>query len=76
MATAAQRRLEFSEFRRLCSQADFDVNEEEAKEAVKMLDKRGSGYVEFDEFVAWFAEQNRDTADTGSNSASPAKAAA
>jgi EF-hand domain pair len=47
-------RLEFSEFRSLCNAADFSLSDEESKRAVQLLDKRGSGYIEFDEFAAWW----------------------
>ena len=40
-----------SEFKRLCDAADFDLTDAEVKKAVEMLDKRASGYVEFDEFA-------------------------
>lgn len=48
-------RLEMSEFKRLCDTADFGLTNEEVKAAISLLDKRGSGYVEFDEFVGWWS---------------------
>lgn len=47
-------RLEFSEFKRLCDDSNFDLSEEEIKVAMDLLDKRGSGYIEFDEFADWW----------------------
>lgn len=44
-------RAEMSEFKRLCDAADFDLTDAEVKKAVEMLDKRASGYIEFDEFA-------------------------
>jgi calmodulin len=48
-------KLEMSEFKKLCDAADFTLSDEEVKAAISLVDKRGSGFVEFDEFVAWWA---------------------
>jgi Ca2+-binding EF-hand superfamily protein len=50
-------RLEWSEFRALCNAADFALSDEESKKAVELLDKRKSGYVEFDEFASWWVSK-------------------
>ena len=50
-------KLEWSEFRALCNSADFSLSDEESKKAVEMLDKRQSGYVEFDEFASWWVSK-------------------
>jgi Ca2+-binding EF-hand superfamily protein len=49
------------------------VSDEEAKAAVKILDKRGSGYIEFDEFVAWWIDA-RGTTSASTNASEAAKA--
>lgn len=51
-----------SEFKRLCDEADFGLTNEEVKAAISLLDKRGSGYVEFDEFVGWWSGVNQPAA--------------
>lgn len=39
------------------SQQNVNLNESELTAAMKLLDKRGSGYVEFDEFVDWWVNK-------------------
>lgn len=39
------------------SQQDISLNENELTAAMKLLDKRGSGYIEFDEFVDWWVNK-------------------
>lgn len=42
----------------LCrSQQNVKLDESELTAAMKLLDKRGSGYVEFDEFVDWWVNK-------------------
>lgn len=50
-------RLEESELRRLVSQGDVNLDDSEVKAALKLLDKRKSGYIEFDEFVDWWVNK-------------------
>jgi len=50
-------RLEELELRRLASQQNVNLDESELTAAMKLLDKRGSGYVEFDEFVDWWVNE-------------------
>lgn len=50
-------RLEELELRRLATQQNVSLNEDELTAAMKLLDKRGSGYVEFDEFVDWWVNK-------------------
>ncbi|DBB06897.1 TPA: hypothetical protein ACH3X3_009554 [Trebouxia sp. C0006] len=50
-------RLEELELRRLASQQDIKLDDNELTAAMKLLDKRGSGYVEFDEFVDWWVNK-------------------
>jgi hypothetical protein len=63
MATAAafgkfdkneDNRLEVSEFKALCDAANFTLTDAEVQAAVKMLDTRSTGYIEFDEFASWW----------------------
>ncbi|KXZ48789.1 hypothetical protein GPECTOR_25g373 [Gonium pectorale] len=49
-------RLELSEVKRLCSELGKELNDEEAREAVRILDTSKNGYVELDEFVAWWTK--------------------
>ena len=35
----------------------MNLDENELTAAMKLLDKRGSGYVEFDEFVDWWVNK-------------------
>ena len=39
------------------SQQDINLDDNELTAAMKLLDKRGSGYVEFDEFVDWWVNK-------------------
>ena len=39
------------------SQQNISLDEAELTAAMKLLDKRGSGYIEFDEFVDWWVNQ-------------------
>ena len=39
------------------SQQDIKLDDNELTAAMKLLDKRGSGYVEFDEFVDWWVNK-------------------
>ena len=48
-------KLEMNEFKKLCDDADFTLNDEEVKIAMGMMDKNGDGVIEFDEFAAWWA---------------------
>ena len=41
------------------SQQNVSLNEDELTAAMKLLDKRGSGYIEFDEFVDWWVNKVR-----------------
>lgn len=49
-------RLELSELRKLCADLGKDLNDEELREGMRLLDLSGSGYVEFNEFVAWWVK--------------------
>ena len=41
-----------------CStQTGINLDDTEIRAAVKLLDKRGSGYIEFDEFVSWWTSK-------------------
>lgn len=48
-------KLEMNEFKKLCDDADFTLNDAEVKAAMGMVDKSGNGVVEFDEFATWWA---------------------
>lgn len=48
------------------SQQDISLDEAELTAAMKLLDKRGSGYIEFDEFVDWWVNQVCNPAVAGS----------
>ena len=48
-------KLEMNEFKKLCDDAEFTLNDEEVKAAMGMMDKNGNGVIEFDEFAAWWA---------------------
>lgn len=50
--TNSDMRLEFSEFKRLCQDSMFELDDAETKAAMMVLDKRRSGFIEFDECVA------------------------
>ena len=39
------------------SQQSINLDENELSAAMKLLDKRGSGYIEFDEFVDWWVNK-------------------
>lgn len=39
------------------SQQNISLSEDELTAAMKLLDKRGSGYIEFDEFVDWWVNK-------------------
>lgn len=41
------------------SQQNVNLDESELTAAMKLLDKRGSGYIEFDEFVDWWVNKVR-----------------
>ena len=47
-------RLEVADFQALCATAQFELTEDEIQSAVRMLDTRGSGFIEFDEFAVWW----------------------
>eukprot|EP00892_Ulva_mutabilis_P005297 jgi/Ulvmu1/3139/UM015_0179.1 len=64
-------RLEMSEFKRLCDTANFGLTSEEVKAAISLLDKRGSGYVEFDEFVSWWSGVHQPQANNAEPVTSP-----
>mmetsp|Transcript_18330 Transcript_18330/g.46407 ORF Transcript_18330/g.46407 Transcript_18330/m.46407 type:complete len:272 (-) Transcript_18330:297-1112(-) len=49
--------LELSEMEKLFSEAEVDLSPEEQQAALKVLDKRSSGTVEFDEFVEWYCNK-------------------
>ncbi|GFR52591.1 hypothetical protein Agub_g15185 [Astrephomene gubernaculifera] len=49
-------RLELSEVKRLCQDLGKELSEEESREALRLLDTSGSGYVELDEFCAWWTK--------------------
>jgi len=49
-------RLELAEMERLFQATGLSVSEDETRAALDLLDKRGSGFVEFDEFVDWYVE--------------------
>lgn len=56
-------RLELSELGSLCSSLGKDLPEPELKEAMRILDTSKNGYVEFNEFVAWWTHKlNRSPA--------------
>lgn len=48
-------KLEMNEFKKLCDDAEFTLNDQEVKAAMGMLDKGGNGVVEFNEFASWWA---------------------
>lgn len=39
------------------TQTGINLDDSEIRAAVKLLDKRGSGYIEFDEFVSWWTSK-------------------
>ena len=39
------------------TQTGINLDDTEIRAAVKLLDKRGSGYIEFDEFVSWWTSK-------------------
>lgn len=49
-------KLETAEMGRLFAETGLSVSEDETAAALDLLDKRGSGFVEFDEFVEWYME--------------------
>lgn len=48
-------KLEINEFKKLVDDADFILSEAEVKAGMEMMDKNANGYIEFDEFAAWWA---------------------
>mmetsp|Transcript_4911 Transcript_4911/g.11907 ORF Transcript_4911/g.11907 Transcript_4911/m.11907 type:complete len:137 (-) Transcript_4911:57-467(-) len=49
--------LEKSEMENLFQAMDMELTPEEIDAALDLLDKRKSGFIEFDEFVDWYAKQ-------------------
>ncbi|PNW88143.1 hypothetical protein CHLRE_01g016300v5 [Chlamydomonas reinhardtii] len=49
-------RLELSEVKRLCQDLGKELSDEEYKEALRLLDTSKNGFVEFDEFCAWWTK--------------------
>lgn len=50
-------KLELSELKNLCNQLGKELTEPELKEALRILDTSKNGYVEFNEFVAWWTKK-------------------
>lgn len=50
-------KLEPSELRSLCSSLGKELDGDEVKEAVKLLDSNNNGYIEFNEFVDWWLKK-------------------
>ncbi|KAJ9504817.1 hypothetical protein QJQ45_030433, partial [Haematococcus lacustris] len=50
-------KLEPAELGALCSSLGKDLDADEAKEAVRLLDANNSGFIEFNEFVAWWVKK-------------------
>eukprot|EP01025_Chloroclados_australasicus_P026817 TRINITY_DN2662_c0_g2_i1.p1 TRINITY_DN2662_c0_g2~~TRINITY_DN2662_c0_g2_i1.p1 ORF type:complete len:274 (-),score=32.58 TRINITY_DN2662_c0_g2_i1:139-960(-) len=48
-------KLQFSEFMTLCSELGVKLTQSEVGAAMSILDTRGSGEIEFDEFLAWWS---------------------
>eukprot|EP00877_Chromochloris_zofingiensis_P003321 jgi/Chrzof1/12990/Cz07g15150.t1 len=47
-------RLELSELKTLCNSLGKELSEPELKEAIKLLDSSGTGFVSFSDFVDWY----------------------
>jgi hypothetical protein len=62
-------RLEMSEFKKLCDAAQFTLTDGEVMKAMELLDKRTTGYIEFDEFASWWVEKGMDPPDEGKGAA-------
>ncbi|GLC46155.1 hypothetical protein PLESTB_001195900 [Pleodorina starrii] len=52
-------RLELSEVKRLCQDLGKDLSDEEVKEALRILDTSKNGFVELDEFCAWWTQNKK-----------------
>jgi len=50
-------RLEPNELSRLCTSLGRELDDDEVKEAVKILDKDGNGWIDFTEFVQWWVSR-------------------
>lgn len=49
-------RLDQSEFQRLCSDVGRDLDSDEAKTALRVIDENENGYIEFSEFVRFWVD--------------------
>lgn len=63
-------KLDLSELKRLCQTLGKQLDDNEVKEALKILDKNGNGTVEFGEFVAWWVQHQSGGPQAGSQLAS------
>ncbi|GIL73826.1 hypothetical protein Vretimale_5316 [Volvox reticuliferus] len=52
-------RLELSEVKRLCQDLGKDLTDDELKEALRILDTSKNGFVELDEFCAWWTKTKK-----------------
>jgi PBP1b-binding outer membrane lipoprotein LpoB len=51
------------ELRSLCADAGRDLTEEETRAAMKAIDENGNGYIEFNEFVAFWVNPSAKVAE-------------
>lgn len=65
-------RLDLGDLRKLCLDLGKALDEEEIKEAMRILDTSKNGYVEFNEFVTWWTQQKKPPGAGGAESAAPA----
>ncbi|EFJ42290.1 hypothetical protein VOLCADRAFT_107336 [Volvox carteri f. nagariensis] len=53
-------RLELSEVKKLCQDLGKELTEDELKEAMRILDTSKNGFVELDEFCAWWTKAKKE----------------
>eukprot|EP00877_Chromochloris_zofingiensis_P010488 jgi/Chrzof1/5693/Cz16g12010.t1 len=61
-------RLDVSETMKMLATQGLQVSQEEAKAALEVMDNNKDGYIEFDEFVKWWAERKGRVPVSSSNS--------
>lgn len=55
--------LSEDEFRKLCSELSIELNEQEIKVALELIDTNKDGTIEFDEFVRFWLKQVKGMQD-------------